>query len=634
MDAISGQDDPLYKFFNDRPFELKTVILIDTVNSDCRDEGIADPQDEVIDLNKGTVQITANCRGLDGHLNSFEIDIFVWAGLAEEEQCLRLMQPGVIYCASCENYAIFKEEAVTLYHPELTPVSMEDHPRLLELFERHEDNSFTSLNNSTFIHGRQCSKLLGLSYNVPIDMHKNFPESNRFENDNNIRKLSQKLFPDGVVLPFAERQNMLLSTEAAIAAGVTTIYETTFERELERCLVQIKTDILHRAADGWELYMVKSGTGCKDVYLDDIALQWWVLNGCGIELKRAALIHINSDYVRQGEIDVQELFNIIDVSKKVLARQKVVTREIVRQQAIIKGPVPDIDIGLHCDDPYSCRFKEHCWEHIPSPSVFDLRGPGKPDVFELYRQGYINLEDVEVSTLGWRQQLQVNGTLYQQNRFDQPAVQAFLDELWYPLCHLDFETTFMTPVPLFDGTRPYQQVPFQFSLHIEDAPGAEIRHIAFLAEADTDPREEFMWALLGALPENACILTWHQGFESARLRDLAEQLPHWQGRVEAILPTIRDLMVPFRDKAIYHWQFDGSYSLKVVLPALVPELGYDGMEVSNGEEASQTWLRLRSGVSAEEREQLRTALLSYCYLDTWAMVKILEWVRENNQTLL
>jgi len=148
MNSISEQNDPLHKFFIDRHFDLKTVILIDSVNCYCRDEGIADPNEKVIDLNKGTVQITANCRGLDGHLNSFELEVFVWSGLAEEEQWLRLLQPGAIYCATCENYSILKEESgntLTLFHPELTPVSPEEHPRLLEIFKRCEDNTLTSL---------------------------------------------------------------------------------------------------------------------------------------------------------------------------------------------------------------------------------------------------------------------------------------------------------------------------------------------------------------------------------------------------------------------------------------------------------------------------------------------------------
>lgn len=141
MNQISEQDDPLHKFLKARHFDLKTVIIIDTVNSYCRDEGVAHPNDKIIDLNKGTVQITANCRGLDGHLCSFEIDVFVWSGLAEEEQWLRFLQPRAIYCATCENYSILKEDwgnTLTLFHPELTPVSEKEYPRLLELFERRD----------------------------------------------------------------------------------------------------------------------------------------------------------------------------------------------------------------------------------------------------------------------------------------------------------------------------------------------------------------------------------------------------------------------------------------------------------------------------------------------------------------
>lgn len=335
--------------------------------------------------------------------------------------------------------------------------------------------------------------------------------------------------------------------------------------------------------------------------------------------------------MRQGEIDVRQLFNIFDLSDMVLAQQEKVSTEIKRQIELLSGPEPTLDIGFQCDDPYPCDFQGHCWAHIPSPSVFDLRDQGKPDAFALYRQGIMRLEDLDMSSLGWRQQLQVNGTLHQQNWIDQPAAMAFLDNLWYPLCHLDFETTYMTPVPLFDGIRPYQQVPFQFSLHIEDTQGETIRHIEFLAEANDDPQEGFIQALVTALPKNACILTWNKSFESARLRELAARFPHWQEAIATILPNIRDLMLPFREKSIYHWQFDGSYSIKSVLPALVPELSYNDLEVSNGEEASQSWLRLRSGVTGEEREQLRSALLSYCHLDTLAMVKILEWMRENNK---
>lgn len=482
------------------------------------------------------------------------------------------------------------------------------------------------LSKSQYIRGRQCHKSLWL-YNHRRDL-RSVPSASQqavFDSGTDVGNLAQLLFPGGIEVPYAglSFDDQVTQTRQAMTDGVSTIYEATFIHDN----LFVKVDILHRGADGWELYEVKSSTGCKEIYLDDIAVQWRTLLGCGVELHRAALVHINNQYVRQGEIDVHGLFAVIDVTNEVIARQDAITTEVARQQLLVAGDVPAIDIGPQCESPYPCDFKGHCWAHIPSPSVFDLRDLGKPDAFALYHQGIIKLEDVAVSSLGWRQQLQTNGTLLQQNRVDQAVVTSFLDKLWYPLCHLDFETTFMTPVPLFDGTSPYQQIPFQFSLHIEDTPGAEIRHIEFLAEADIDPQEAFLQALITALPENPCILTWNQTFEMSRLRELAVRFPQWQTAISTILPNIRDLMAPFRDKSIYHWKFNGSYSIKAVLPALVDDLTYKGMAVSNGEDAARGWLKLRGLVSKNEKDQLRSDLLAYCKLDTWAMVMILEEIR-------
>jgi hypothetical protein len=447
-----------------------------------------------------------------------------------------------------------------------------------------------------------------------------------FDSGTKVGELAQQLFPGGVLVPYEGLSftKQVAQTGTALVSGETTIYEATFVHDE----VLVKVDILHKADDGWELYEVKSSTGCKNVYLDDIAIQWHTVTGSGLPLVRAYLVHINNSYVRRGTIDVQGLFTLFDVTDESRARQQMVTDEVQQQKGMLTGDEPCIGIGPQCDNPYPCDFKQHCWADIPKPSIFDLCDIGRPNVFELYQQGIVRLEDLSVSSLGWRQQLHVNGLLQKKNHLDLPALRAFLDGLWFPRCHLDFETTYMTPVPLFNGTRPYEQIPFQFSLHIEDAAGAEVRHVEFLADGDADPQEAFMQALTASLPENACILTWNKTFETSRLKDLARRMPHWQPAVDIIIPNVRDLMQPFKDKSFYHWQFEGSYSIKKVLPALVDGLSYDGMGVSNGEEASLTWLRLRNVVPAEEKVMLRKALLDYCRLDTLAMVKILEKMRE------
>jgi len=305
-----------------------------------------------------------------------------------------------------------------------------------------------------------------------------------------------------------------------------------------------------------------------------------------------------------------------------------VLAKIINMQRILGQGIPVIDIGPHCFDPYECSFHGYCWQHIPSPSVFDFADIGKPDPFALYKQGIVKMEDVPTEVIGWRQQLQLDGILYQKNHFDAEAVKQFLQSLWYPLAFMDFETTCLTAIPLFHETRPFQAVPFQYSLHIQADERSSIEHYEFLAEADDDPRRQFIESLLSSVPQGACVIAWNKTFEERILRDLALSFPEFSDRIAAIIEGMVDLMAPFRAKHVYHWQFKGSYSIKAVLPALVPDLRYDDLPIKDGGLAADSWLRIRSGVSAEDALKIRTDLLDYCKLDTWGMVEILRTIRE------
>lgn len=484
------------------------------------------------------------------------------------------------------------------------------------------------LSKSQFIRGRQCHKSLWLHRHRP-ELRDEISDAQeaRFESGTEVGQLAQQLFPGGIEFAYGDGtlSEQLQRTTGAIAAGATTIYEATFEH----AGVLVKTDILHLGGDGWELYEVKSAANLKEVHLDDIAVQWQVLCGAGLAPVRASLVLVNSGYVRDGEIDVRQLFTSVDVTATIVTRQDAVREEIARQHALLEGDLPAIDIGPHCSDPYECDFSGHCWAHVPSPSVFDLRDLGKPDPFALYRQGLVRLDDVPVRQLGWRQQLQVAGTLRQENRQDLPALREFLAGLAYPLSYLDFESTYMVPVPLYDKSRPYQQIVFQFSLHVQDEPGGAVRHHAFLGEAaQGDPRQAFAAALLQHLPASGSIVAYNQKFEIGRLNDLTADFPEFADRLAVLSERFVDLMDPFRRKELYLWPMAGSYSLKAVLPALVPELSYSGLAVANGEEASAAWLGLLHSSDAEETDRLRQAMLAYCHLDTWAMVRIVDKLRE------
>ncbi|MFK5925944.1 MAG: DUF2779 domain-containing protein, partial [Desulfuromusa sp.] len=224
------------------------------------------------------------------------------------------------------------------------------------------------------------------------------------------------------------------------------------------------------------------------------------------------------------------------------------------------------------------------------------------------------------------QRQQVEATQKQQDSTDNDKVKEFLDTLWYPLCHLDFET-FNTPIPKFDHTRPYQQVPFQFSIHVQQQAGAEPQHFEYLVQSDIDPRRELIEQLLAIISSDACVLTYNQAFEKGVLRNLAELFPDLAEVINARLPNVRDLMVPFRKRDVYRWQMRGSYSIKEVLPAMVPELSYDGMEIADGMAAMRAYHEMCALEPGEELNRLRKGMLEYCRLDTLAMVRILGELR-------
>jgi hypothetical protein len=241
----------------------------------------------------------------------------------------------------------------------------------------------------------------------------------------------------------------------------------------------------------------------------------------------------------------------------------------------------------------------------------------------LYNRGILRIEDVPLHELNASQRQQAEATLNKQDVVNSKGVKEFLETLSYPLYHLDFET-FNSPIPKFDDTRPYQQVPFQFSVHVQQEPDAEPEHYEYLAPPNVDPRRELIDQLLAIIPEDACVLTYNQAFEKGVLRDLAALFPDLQDAIEKRLVNVRDLMVPFRRRDVYRWQMKGSYSIKEVLPAMVPELSYVGMDIADGMAAMQAYHDMCAMEAGEDQERLRQAMLEYCRLDTLAMVKILD----------
>jgi len=483
-----------------------------------------------------------------------------------------------------------------------------------------------NLSKSQYIRGLQCEKALWLHKYRP-DLRKISQQSDRtMSTGMSVGELARDLFPNGESIEFDPKdfQGMVRKTQELIEQGVTTIYEASFSYDG----IFVMCDILHKEGDGWQMIEVKSATSVKGYYLNDIAMQWYTLSRCDIPLASACVAVIDNGYTREGALEVDKLFKIIDVTSDIQARQSDVSDNLHRLSGIIDGEMPETPIGSWCSEPFGCDYRGHCWSDVPSVSVFDLYRLNSKKKFEAWHAG-VSIEDAdEKMSLTKTQRLQVESYRDKQTRVDPKKIEQFLEKLVYPFSYFDFET-FMDAIPRFDTQRPYQQMPFQYSLHIESLEG-NLEHKEFLADEQYDPRRELAQRMLQDIPESGSIIAFNQSFEITRIKELAEMFSDLKEPLLALVPRFIDLIEPFRSLAYYHPDFKGSFSIKSVLPAMFPndkELSYKSLGVQNGAMAMETYAALLY-MAPELREEKRKALLDYCHLDTLAMVKIVGGLRE------
>jgi len=492
---------------------------------------------------------------------------------------------------------------------------------------RHTAMPLYSLSKSTTMLGRQCTKALWLNkHRRELRAAPSAAQQAVLDRGTSVGLLARERFPGGIDCDPERKVDipaMLAATSEGLRSGAPALYEAAFLHQE----VLVLLDILVREGDGWTAVEVKSATSAKPHFVADAALQHHVITTSGLPLRRVLLMHINNTYVRQGAIDVHQLFHLEDVTAQALAQREGLIEDIARFKAVLDQPTePVLSIGPHCHEPYTCAFRDHCWAHVPSPSVFDLPRISK-EAYTLATAGTLAMGDVPPTTpLTYIQQRHVEAQRTGALLVDAPAVRAFITGLRYPLHHLDFETI-SDAVPLFDGTRPFQQVPFQYSLHVEEAPGATPEHHAFLAEAHGDPREAFVRRLLADIGPEGDIVVYNSSFETGIITALADAFPHHADALRGLLARIKDLLVPFRAGHVCHPGFGGSHSLKNVLPALVPGMGYGALAIQDGGTASNTFVRLLQGDPTLDAHTVRQDLLAYCHQDTLAMVRLLEVLR-------
>ncbi|WP_172135836.1 DUF2779 domain-containing protein [Adlercreutzia sp. ZJ473] len=507
-----------------------------------------------------------------------------------------------------------------------------------------------NLSKSRYTRGVQCPKMLWMEAHLPEQFDDTVLNQAVLATGNEVGDLAMGYYGSFTEIPFDAHDfaGMARLTRELMEAGEPVICEATFERDGNLCMV----DILLNEPDGVRLVEVKSSTHLHDIYLHDMAYQCWLLDRCGYAVKSASLMHVNSSYVREGELDLHGLFTVEDCTEVVRGMMGQVGERVAYLKAVADDPAEPgesgalsqalgmepgargrCSIGPHCRSPYPCGYQRWCWRYVPHPSVFDLGGYGLVKAFKLVDQGLLTFDDVADSGLRLKaipqRQIEAHRT-GESPLVDVAFVRRFLAELTPPLYFLDFET-YQPAVPPFDGVRPYQQIPTQFSLHVvSDAEGA-FEHREFLAREGTDPRRAVAEALVRAIPRDARTVAYNMSFERMVLKDLAVQFPDLAAHLLAIRENMRDLMVPFRNGAYYAAAQGGSFSIKSVLPALFPddpELDYHALDgVHNGAQASAAFTDLAHMVP-EEAARTREALLRYCELDTLAMVRIWQKLQE------
>ena len=485
-----------------------------------------------------------------------------------------------------------------------------------------------NLSKSLYTRAIQCPKSLWLKkYKKKVLTPPDVSAQAVFETGNLVGDLACQLFEGGKEVAYTKNYDeMITSTQNYIDENIPYIYEATFNYEG----ILVMVDVLHVEGNKVSIYEVKSSTSVKDIYLHDVSIQYYVLKNLGFSVKSAFVVHVNKSYVRGEELDLKELFCVVDVSEEVLALQENIPTVLSEFNAYLddKEHEPNIDIGKHCKKPYECDAKEYCWKTqrgIPSYSVFNIFNLGSKKQVELYEKGIVNIADVpDDFAMTANQAEAVKNYKSGETHIHVKPIKEFCESLNYELYYLDFET-YQQAVPLYKGISPYQQIPFQYSLHVEHEDGT-LAHYEFLAKIGADPRRALAEQLVHDIPLHVNTLAYNMSFEKGVIKKLAEQFEDLSQRLMDIHDNMKDLMVPFQKKHYVSPSMQGSYSIKYVLPALVPEFekAYKELEgIQNGSQAMRAFASLHVK-SLKEQEVVRKQLLAYCELDTLAMVKILD----------
>lgn len=486
-----------------------------------------------------------------------------------------------------------------------------------------------ALSKSKLLAYRQCPKRLWLEVRRPDLREDSTATQASFVVGHQVGDIAQRLYDpkgNGILIDTqAEGFGAIFARTRDLLQSAQPIFEAGFRAEGALALADVMLPVRKAGKLAWRMVEVKSSTSVKDYHRDDAAVQSLIARSSGVSLTGIALAHIDSSWVYPGNGDYGGLLVENDLTDEAFARGEEVRSWIAEaQQIVARKREPSQSTGKHCGHPYECGFLAYCQSQEPQAQQPIAWLPGrltKGLQAEIDAQGLTELRDVPDELLNDKQKRVKAVTLSGKVHFDQRAVAQAFAAHKLPAYFLDFETI-QFAVPIWKGTRPYQQIPFQFSLHRLSRTGKIEQH-AFLDLTGKDPSKAFAEALISACGERGPIFVYNAGFETARIRELSERFPRLAKPLLALNERVVDLLPIARDH-YYHPSQQGSWSIKAVLPALCPELRYGDLDgVQDGGMAMDAFLEaLAPQTNKARREEIERQLLAYCALDTYAMVRL------------
>lgn len=480
------------------------------------------------------------------------------------------------------------------------------------------------LSKSRIVAGLQCKRRLWLGTYRRDAMETSSANQAVLDTGNAVGDLARELYGPGLLIGHVDDTAKALAETADALQGKGK-RKTLFEAAFQHKDVLVRADVLKPVPGGYDLIEVKSSTSAKDYHLVDCAIQAWVIRNAGITLRHVYLAYIDTAFVYAGDDDYNGLLMAEDITADVADLIKQVPGWVRRLQKVLCGDEPSITTGEQCSKPFDCPFFEHCRAQEPQGPKYPVTILKRSAALTraLLDEGYVDLRKVPAERLTNPIHQRIRKASVTGKPFLDPAAAEQLDELGYPRHYLDFETINFA-IPRWAGTRPYQQVPFQWSCQIEQRDGS-LKERVFLDLSGDDPTRDFAESLLRTLGRRGPILVYNRSFEAGRVKELADWFPDLADALLALNERMVDLL-PITREHYYHPAMLGSWSIKKVLPTIAPELDYDDLDdVADGGQAQLAYLEaVHPETPTERRTVLDTALRRYCGRDTIAMVRLLQ----------